>query len=274
MNDTVAIGYLDDGNWKAVFGLSKQDLLMHDLCGDQKITCHKELRIVAHPGGLAHGRNRMMRAFLDDTSADWLFMVDSDMGFDQYVVDNLLASAKEHGFVMGGLCFAMSERDDSTYKSSRYDIIPTIYEYASIKDKVTGVEHDVGFVSNEKYPRNTVVRVAATGTACLLIHRNVGELIRQQYDENWFSPTTHPTGDNGRPRIYSEDFSFFLRCAQAGIPAFVDTAVKTVHVKGALNLDEDLYDDYRLAERTTAEPGEGVHGAPAGLPSSALLARD
>lgn len=259
---SVAMGYLDDGNWKAVFGLSKQDLLMHDLCGDQRIVCHKEIRIVAHAGGLAHGRNRMMRAFLDETDADYLFMVDTDMGFDQHVVDDLLSASAtlEYPTVMGGLCFALSEREDGTYKSMRYDVIPTVYEYTSIKDKETGVEHDVGFVANEKYPRNEIIRVAATGAACLLIHRNVGEILRQRYDENWFSPTTHPTGDHGRPRVYSEDFSFFLRMAQAGLHAYVDTSVKTVHVKGALNLDEDLYDDYRLEQRATHQPREGVDG--------------
>lgn len=245
---TVALGYLDDGSWKAVFGFSRSDMLMRDLVGARRIVCNKELRVKAHPGGLAQGRNTMVRNFLDDTNAEWLFMVDSDMGFDEDSVDRLLVTADPVDRpIVGGLCFALGELESKNYKSTRYEIIPTIYEYASYKQD--GVEWEVGFVANEKYPRNDVVRVAATGAAFLLIHRDSLVLMQKKYNDNWFSPTTHPTGDQGRPRIFSEDFSFFLRCAQVGLPVYVDTSVKTVHIKGALNLDEDLYDDYSLKER-------------------------
>lgn len=245
---TVALGYLDDGTWKAVFGFSRSDMLMRDLVGKQRIVRHKELRVKAHPGGLAQGRNTMVRNFLDDTDAEWLFMVDSDMGFDDDSVDRLLKSADaEERPIMGGLCFALSELASTSYKATRYEIIPTIYEYASYKKD--GIEWDVGFCANLEYPRNDVVRVAATGAAFLLIHRTALASMREKYSDNWFSPTTHATGDQGNPRIFSEDFSFCLRCAQANIPIHVDTSVKTVHIKGALNLDEDLYDDYSIKEK-------------------------
>lgn len=244
---TVALGYLDDGTWAAMFGIARTNMLIRDFAGEQKITCHREIRCKAHAGGLADGRNRMVRGFLEDTDAEWLFMVDTDMVFRDDTVDLLLKSADPvERPIMGGLCFGYSVRPDEL--PGRVDVIPTIYEYARImKD---GVEHYVGFVDNKEYERDAINRVAATGGACLLLHRGVMERIRDEVGENWFSPLTHATGDGGRSRIYSEDFSFFVRCLQLKIPAFVDTSVKTGHVKGNVVLNEEYYDDYSLKVRS------------------------
>lgn len=245
---TVALGYLDDGTWKAQFGLCRSNLLMRDLVGDQKITCNKELRITAHAGSLGAARNQMVRSFLDDTEAEWLFIVDSDMGFEDDTVDRLLASADPvERPIMGGLCFALTSRKDSTWRAPRYDIIPTVYEYIRIMRE--GEEYEVGFVENAGYDRNAVNQVAATGAACLLVHRGVFTSMREALGDNWFSPLTHATGEKGSARIYSEDFSFFIRCLQLKIPAFVDTSVKTDHLKGALTLNEELWEDYSVEER-------------------------
>lgn len=244
---TAALGYLDDGTWKAVFGICRTNLLIRDLTGEQKITCHREIRCKAHAGGLADGRNRMVRGFLEDTDAEWLFMVDTDMEFADDTVDRLIASAdpKERPIV-GGLAFGYAARTGD--RPGRVDVIPTIYEYARlVRD---GQEYCVGFAENLKYERNALNRVAATGGACLLLHREIMEYIKSKFGENWFSPLTHPTGDEGRSRLYSEDFSFFVRCMQLNIPTYVDTSVKTGHIKGNITLDEEYFEDYSLKERS------------------------
>jgi glycosyltransferase involved in cell wall biosynthesis len=235
---------MDDGTWAAEFGICRTNLLIRDLAGECKITCHREIRIKAHAGGLADGRNRMVRGFLEDTDAEWLFMVDTDMLFPPDTVDRLLASADpEERPIMGGLCFGYSADGGP----GRPSVIPTVYEYARVmKDDI---EYYVGFVDNKDYERNAINRVAATGGACLLLHRTVMEDLRDTIGENWFSPLTHATGDGGRSRIYSEDFSFFVRCMQYGIVAHVDTSVKTGHYKGNVILDEEYYEDYSLRER-------------------------
>lgn len=243
---TVALGYLDDGTWAAEFGIARTNLLIRDYAGEQKITCHKEIRCKAHAGGLADGRNRMVRGFLDDTDAEWLFMVDTDMVFRDDTVDRLLKSADPTDRpIMGGLCFGYSQRVDDL--PGRVDVIPTVYEYARVMQD--DIEYYVGFVDNPDYERDAVNRVAATGGACLLLHRDTLDEMKSKVGENWFSPLTHATGDGGRSRIYSEDFSFFVRCMQLGIPAHVDTSVKTGHVKGYVILNEEYFDDYQLRER-------------------------
>lgn len=250
---TVALGYLDNGTWAAEFGICRTNLLIRDLTGDQKITCHREIRCKAHAGGLADGRNRMVRGFLEDTDAEWLFMVDTDMVFTADTVDRLLDAAarlrEEHPddelFTVGGLCFGYASRTGD--QQGRVDVIPTVYEYARVmKD---GAEFYVGFVDNKEYERDALNRVAATGGACLLLHRDTMEYMKGKIGENWFSPLTHATGDGGRSRIYSEDFSFFVRCMQLKIPAYVDASVKTGHIKGHVTLDEAYFDDYSLKER-------------------------
>lgn len=242
---TVALGYLDDGTWAAPFGICRTNLLIRDLMGEQKITCHREIRCKAHAGGLADGRNRMVRGFLEDTDAEWLFMVDTDMVFADDTVDRLLKSADPvERPIVGGLCFSYSVRPDD--RPGRVDVIPTIYEYARVmKD---GEEYYVGFVENKEYERDALNRVASTGGACLLLHRSIMEKMRDEIGENWFSPLTHATGDGGRSRIYSEDFSFFVRCMQMKIVAYVDASVKTGHIKGHVILDEEYFDDYSLKE--------------------------
>lgn len=248
---TVALGYLDNGTWAAAFGICRTNMLVRDLAGDRKITCHKELRRMAHTGGLADGRNRVVRGFLEDTDAEWLFMVDTDMVFQDDTVDRLLAAAdklsEEHVIrpVVGGLCFSYAPRPS---EPGRLEVIPTVYEYARVVRE--GREFYIGFVDNKEYDRDSINRVAATGAACLLLHRETLEFMRDEVGENWFSPLTHPTGDGGRPRIFSEDFSFFMRCLQLDIKAYVDTSVKLGHVKGLVTLDEQYFDDYSLKERS------------------------
>lgn len=234
---TVVPAFLDDGNWSACFGLSYMNLTLHDLAHHGRIIREHGtyLRKVAGTGGIPEGRNECARNFLDHTDGEWLWFVDTDMGFAPETVDRLVASADEHRRpVVGGLCFAQRKIADGPYHSARNGVIPTIYSLVETAD-------EVGFLAADSYPRDEVVQVAGTGAACLLIHRRVLRKIRAKYGDAWFDPYTHPTGMRGRPRTFSEDLSFCLRVAGVGEDVHVDTAVKTVHHKGGIFLDEDLY---------------------------------
>ncbi|HEY9417126.1 MAG TPA: hypothetical protein VIQ30_20400, partial [Pseudonocardia sp.] len=174
--------------------------------------------------------------FLDNTDGEWLFMVDTDMGFAPDTVDRLIASADpETRPVMGGLCFAIKRQARGDFYAERYRLAPTVYEYLDL-----GVE--VGFRPVLDYKRDTVVQVAGTGAACLLMHRGALEAVRAKYGDAWFDPITHPTGEKGRPRTFSEDLSFCIRLQSVDLPVHVDTAVKTCHDKGGVFLDEHAFD--------------------------------
>jgi hypothetical protein len=90
---------------------------------------------------------------------------------------------------------------------------------------------------------NTVIPVAATGAAFLLIHRSALEAIRTRaYNKTftWFQETEM----GGRP--VGEDITFCLRALESGFKTFVHTGVEVGHHKSHL-LTADLHRQQRAA---------------------------
>lgn len=120
-------------------------------------------------GHLHAGRNEVARAFLDKSEAEWLFFIDSDMGFAPDTVDRLVASADpETRPVVGGLAFAQKSAGPGPIGARRFRANPTLYRAAEVDNRI-------GFVPMFDYPPDQLVEVQATGAACLLIHRTVLE---------------------------------------------------------------------------------------------------
>ena len=238
---SVGPAFLDAGTWSACFGESFAHLLLHDMTADCRcFRAGSYLREMCGTGGIPDGRNTVCAAFLDRTEGEWLWFVDTDMGFDADTVDRLVASADPTSRpVVGGLCFAHRRTGRTGLRAQRYAIVPTLYRF---------LEHDgeVGFAAVDDWPRGELVQVGGTGAACLLIHRSALERVREKHGDQWFSLITHPHGlGTGKPRTFSEDFSFAVRLAGVGIPLWVDTAVKTTHHKGECYLDEEAFDAER-----------------------------
>jgi hypothetical protein len=232
----VSVAYLHPGSWSSCFGKSMIDLLVHDLCGPGRIMSHPygEMGKEAGAGGLVAGRNHLARIFLDESEAEWLFMVDSDMGFAADTVDRLVESADaDDRPIMGGLAFAQKSAGRGDHYAQRYRCTPTIYTLAETDD-------DAGFLPMMDYPRDEVVRCDATGAACLLIHRWSLEEIRDRYGDTWFDPIRKPKSPI--TASYGEDMSFCLRALACDLTVHVNTAVKTTHDKGGVFFDEETYD--------------------------------
>ncbi len=235
---SVVVGFLDAGQWSACFGLSYRDLCLRDALGPQRIVRKngRELRQLCGTGGISEGRNEVARSFLDATDGEWLWFIDTDMGFAPDTVDRLVVSADYHSRpVMGGLCFAQRRTGRGLLHAERFGIVPTAYAYAETDD-------EAGFMPMPLYERDRVIKVAGTGAACLLIHRTVLAKVRARYGDAWFDPITHPTALRGGRRVFSEDLSFCVRCQAIDVAVHVDTAVKTCHEKGGIYLDEDAFD--------------------------------
>lgn len=236
---TVIPAFVDGNQWAACFGLSWADLLLYDQAQSNRIIRPggQFLRKVAGTMGVAAGRNEAAAHFLAHTDGEWLFMVDTDMGFAPDTVDRLVASAEANGVrVLGALCFAQkldTDLEQGPYHAVRYRIQPTLYGYTEVQD--TG---ERGFRAMTKYRRDAFQHVAATGAACVLIHREALEAVGPEP----FMPITDPTGGgNGTPRSFSEDLSFCIRVQAAGLEMGVDTSIKTTHYKGGIFLDEVAY---------------------------------
>lgn len=240
---TVSLCYLHPGQVSHCFHESLASLLFHDATNKRRITSHLDgkLSIQVGSGGIVSGRNSIVSTFLDKTEAEWLFWIDSDMGFDEDTVDRLIEAADpDERPVVGGLAFALKSDGNKPMGAVRYRAIPTVYAYVDRDD-------EVGFTPQLDYPRDELIKVAATGGAIVLVHRTVLEQMRDRFGveppHRWYDPIPRPKGGGE----FSEDMSFCVRVAALDLPLYVHTGIKTTHEKNGCFLDEEFYDRQEAA---------------------------
>jgi len=185
-------------------------------------------------GGLIEARNQAIHEFLEDYAADWLFWLDTDMGFQPDALELLLAAADPaERPIVGGLCFAQREDEPDGMGGWRTQPTPTIYDWITL-----GAES--GYAVRWDYPIDTVTQCHATGSACVLIHRSVLEKMRDAFTSGEIRPAWYdrlPNPSTGQ--LLSEDLSFCARAGALGFPVFIDTRVKTSHYKQQWVAEED-----------------------------------
>lgn len=208
MPDHVVIGYVHPGTVRAEFCASLLAIAM-----EGKTPLDAVLTLESGPN-ISTARNKLCADFLAGQRAEWLFMCDTDMVLEADAADRLIAAADPVDVpVLGGLCWSLEA-------GAR---VPTMYEL---------VREDGGqlaFTRHSRWPDDAVVRVSATGAACLLIHRSALERVRLHAGDKaapWFRETAV-----GPMALMGEDMTFCLRCAAAGIPVHVHTGVKAGHMK-------------------------------------------
>lgn len=198
--------------------------------------------------GLVEARNQAVRDFLKENQAEWLFWVDTDMAFTPDTIDSLLAVADvDERPIMGALCFANREHKHDGAGGWRCVVTPTIFDWAH-------VEEQQGFAVRWDYPRNTVVKCAGTGSACILIHRSVFERVRDEFGEVWYNRVSNPTTG----QLVSEDLAFCIRAGALGIPVHVHTGVATTHLKPIWVAEEDYWRQRALEPPPDADVSTGV----------------
>lgn len=235
---TVSIGYLHPGVVSHCFHEAITATLFHDATHHRRVVSHElgKISVEAGSGGIVSGRNSVVRSFLDAGDAEWLFWIDSDMGFAEDSIDRLVEAADPIDRpVVGGLAFAVKSDGGKPNGGIRYRCVPTVYSFVESGE-------NIGFTPRLDYPRDQLVKVSATGGAIVLIHRSVPERIRQQFGDCWYDPIQHPSGVE-----FSEDLSFCVRVAAIDIPLYVHTGIQTTHHKGSVYYDEDFYDRQETA---------------------------
>jgi GT2 family glycosyltransferase len=166
-------------------------------------------------------RNLAVKTFLDEKETEWLFWLDTDMGFPADVIDRLIEAADPKDRpIVGALCFSQRELEPDGIGGWRCSATPTIFDWAHIKGQQ-------GFAVRWEYPRESLVRCAGTGSACVLIHRSAFEAIEKEYGAIWYKRV--PNSTTGQ--LISEDLSFCLRASALSIPIHVHTGVRTSHLK-------------------------------------------
>lgn len=225
------------------FSVSLMSLVNFDAAHHQRVFgAAGPLQMRCGTGGLVDARNKMVAYFLDQVDDEWLWMVDTDMGFAADTVDRLVEAADPVDRpVVGALCFALKMGDPDGYGGYVTSPFPTIYGWGQTADGTNG------FRVADEYPRNAVVQVAGTGAACLLIHRVAAEKLRAEYGDTWFDPVRYENG-----KFVSEDLSFCYRLGAQSVPIYVHTGVKTTHAKTVWVGESDWAAYRALAEMVRA----------------------
>lgn len=241
-SEKVVIGYLHPGTVHAAFMESVLDLLVYDVAFHQRIV-NGGGRLATQAGANLSGpRNGIVKRFLDYGKADWLWMVDTDMTFAPDTVERLLEfAAPDTAPIVGGLCFGFDDKGE---------IQPTLFG-------LLGDPESPQVVRYREWQPDAMFQVAATGAACLLIHKAALERIRDiqipgrataGFNDafQWFQEVEH----DGQP--VSEDITFCWRAGLAGLPIYVNTGVQLGHIK-----DRELTMDAYFAQRGYLNSVEG-----------------
>lgn len=216
--ETVVVAYIHPGMVSSYFTTSLMHMLLFDrIPGRQHIVGVFEEWSSAN---VSAPRNALTKRFVDDTDADWLLWIDSDMAWQPEALEALLASADPtERPIVGGLCFG----------ALHDELFPTIYHLAAM---------DGGGFSTVRvndYPPGAMIRCTATGAAFLLIHRSALVAIRDHGFNRTF-PWFQETENNGQP--VGEDITFSLRAGQLDIPVHVNASVRVGHHKSTLLTEE------------------------------------
>lgn len=237
----VTVGYLHQHDVSYSWHHSLVEMVAWDLANQMRIWRGGYVAMRCDTGGLVEGRNKIVAEFLAQNAAEWLLMVDTDMGFAPDTVDRLVVAADPvERPIVGALCFSQRETGPDGAGGWRTLATPTVFDWAHDGDKQ-------GFAVRWDYPANTVTAVDGTGMACVLIHRSVLEQIRDAETPTpdggkapagpvWFNRIPNTTTG----QLISEDLSFCVRARAAGIPIYVHTGVTTTHHKPVW-VSEELY---------------------------------
>lgn len=240
---SVVVSYIHPGEVDGEFCDSLIGMLLYD---------HRNnARILDPPGGqislfsgprVAEARSQIVDGFLNTQffkGAEWLLMIDSDMTFDADTLDRMLEVADpETCPILGGLCFAGSPATK---------IYPTVYRLVQ-EDGFAGVEPVLD------YPKDSLVKVGATGAAFLLVHRSVFLRMAAPHPHGFGSfpdgvANPYPwfvEGGTTKGRPYGEDIAFCMRANALNIPVHVHTGIKIGHVK-RFTLTESSFEERREA---------------------------
>lgn len=158
-------------------------------------------------GPIDEMRNLIARQALERDHTHLMFL-DADMTYPRDTIPRLLDWDKP---IVSGLCF------------KRYPPFnPTLF---------VGDRYNLTLM--DPYPKDTLVRVTATGTACMLIKMEIFE----QMPYPWFTFDRSSQNDN---KPVGEDIGFCYKAADLGFTTWVDTSLKTRHLS-LMGVNEDFW---------------------------------
>jgi len=220
---SVTLAYVHPNEIAHSWHESVMNLISWDMAHDGRLMRGGWLGIRCYGAdGIAGARDKAVAQFLAESNVEWLWWVDTDMGFAPDTLDRMLAVADPvERPIVGALCFAQKQHTTDGMGGWVTTLVPTVYDWVEIND---GGEQ--GFRSRLEYPVNTLLRCAGTGAACILIHRTVLAQVVEKFGACYERAKNPTTGQ----RI-GEDLSFCMRAGALDIPVYVHTGIRTSHFK-------------------------------------------
>lgn len=158
-------------------------------------------------------RDMIVHRFLEEHSAPWLLMIDSDIQFAPDLLDQMLEAAhsRENIRILAG--------------NVPLDVYPTVAFFSTPQPGV--------FAPLKELPAEKVFEADMAATAIMLIHREVLQAIREREGERWFLRHVLEVEERGDYpyRLFmklGEDTSFCLRARDAGFSTWVVQGLKGV----------------------------------------------
>jgi len=212
---SVTLGYVHGGT-SAAYGIRPEFVTsLLSVVLDEKAGDLVGQVVQASCGALvAVARNMLTAQFLASDS-EWLWQVDTDMAFGPQTLLGLHSVANPyHRPIVSALCHILDDRQG---------VMPSVYQAMADDGDDTGLQ----FERLKTVPPGRLLRVAAAGAACLLVHRSAFEKIRADQGDQpvWWNHVT------SGPVMMGEDLSFCMRAGAAGVPVYVHAGVQAGHVK-------------------------------------------
>ncbi len=177
-------------------------------------------------------RNEVCTRFLNETTADYLLFVDSDISFEVEHVKTILAdthrmsSNSKHGAVVGGLYYGGA----NSYGTDRRGTMPIAYRWGVCEDNSTAAGSAIHVSLADDDPRLAATEpqiVSAVGTGFMCIPRKVLELFAEHYE----NPTPYFAQVVLDGVWMGEDLTFCVRAEALGVPVYLAPHVRVRHWK-------------------------------------------
>ena len=218
--EKLSIGWVSGGSVKSKFAFSVSAICInppHGIKINKVITFQSSV--------IAVNRQSLIDEFWRSDDADWLLLLDSDIVIspeDLFTLWN--AKDKEERPVVLGTYFLLGVPSGS----HPLNPMPALFGEWNKEINQSQFIHPL--------PYNKLIRVYRAGLGCTLLHRSVIDKLKEKYgNDNLFAEDY-----TVKPNI-GEDFSFFAKVEECGIPVYAHTGVDLIHEK-TINLTREYYD--------------------------------